>query len=63
VKNETHKESATMQIWQGFNGEALALGSVGSGQPGSIPVYRHAAVAPNAAAQRDPGRAVVEVNF
>jgi hypothetical protein len=63
VKNKTHKESATMQIWQGLNGEALALGFVGSGRTGSIPVYRHAAAAQNAAAQSDPGRAVVEVNF
>lgn len=63
VKNETHKESATMQIWQGLNGEALALGFVGSGGTGSIPVYRHAAAAQNAAAQSDPGPAVVEVNF
>ena len=63
VKNKTHKEPATMQIWQGLNGEALAPGFVGSGQPGSIPVYRHAAAAQNAAAQSDPGRAVVEVNF
>ena len=63
VKNKTHNESATMQIWQGLNGEALALGSVGSGRTGSIPLYRHAAAAQNAAAQSDPGRAVVEVNF
>jgi len=63
VKNKTHNESATMQIWQRVNGEALALGSIGSGRTGSIPVYRHAAAAQNAAAQSDPGRAVVEINF
>jgi len=63
VKNKTHKESTTMQIRQGLNGEALALGSVGSGWTGSIPVYRHAAAPQNAAAQSDLGRAVVEINF
>jgi hypothetical protein len=63
VKIKTHKEPATMQIWQGVNSEALALGSIGSGRTGSISVYRHAAAAQNAAAQSDPGRAVVEINF
>jgi len=63
VKIKTHKESATMQIWQGVNSEVLTLGFVGSSRPGSIPVYRHAAAAQNAAAQSDPGRAVVEINF
>jgi len=57
VNNKTHKESVTIQIWQGLNGEAMALGSVGSGGTGFIPVYRHAA------AQSDPGPAVVEINF
>ncbi len=63
VKNKTHKESATMQIWQGLNGESLALGFVGSGPTVSILVYRHAAAAQNGAAQSDQGPAVVEVNF
>ncbi len=63
VKNKTHKESTTMQIRQGLNGEALALDFVGSGRTGPIPVYRHAAPAQNAAAQSDPRRAVVEINF
>ncbi len=63
VKNKTHKESATMQIWQGLNGEALAVGFIGSGGTGFIPVYSHSAAAQSASAQSDPGRTVVEVNF
>ncbi len=63
VKDIAHNESAAMQIGRGLNGEAVALGSVGSGQPRFISVYRHPAAAHNAAAQSDSGRAVVEMNF
>jgi hypothetical protein len=57
VKNKTHNEPATMQIWLGLKGKAPALGSVGSGRTRAIPVYS------DTAAQSDPARAVVEVNF